>query len=268
MLPLETLTRIEKLVTEAAAPVVLETHKPALLIDGKVVDIEHLSEGRSRFRGQFSTSVLAEFAAYLRDHSGEATSDLFISPDKAIAIAYLNLGDANDPGHGDWKAQLSLKETAAYAAALMACGSRFTQREMAEWAEDWAGNLTALNGENQVPLSAAIAAIRNITIAAKKDVTNTDEDFGASRSALEQIEARGAGGMPTHFLLTTAPYTGFHSRDIKLRLSVITGDSPALKLRIVGKEQEQENILTEFKERLQEATREHVTTAVIGSFSP
>lgn len=266
MLPLETLTRIEKLVTEAAAPVVLETHKPALLIDGKVVDIEHLSEGRSRFRGQFSTSVLSEFAAYLRDHSGVA-SDLFISPDKAIAIAYLNLGDANDPGHGDWKAQLSLKETAAYAAALMACGSRFTQREMAEWAEDWAGNLTAFNGENQVPLSAAIAAIRNITIAAKKDVTNTDEDFGAKRSALEQIEARGAGGMPTHFLLTTVPYTGFTVRDIKLRLSVITGDSPALKLRIVGKEQQHEAILTEFKGRLQDATREHVTTAVIGSFS-
>lgn len=263
-LPLETLQRLEELVANGNEANHIGTDTPALLINGKIVDIEHLQEGRSRYRGRFSTSVMAEFAAYLRNKPG---AELFVSPEVARATAYLNLGTQDSPGHGDWAAVLTLKNTAAYQAAVNADGRNVTQRELAEWAEDWAACLTAVRDDESVNLGTAIAAIRNINIVAKKDVGHQDSNFGAKRSALEEIEAKGAGGLPTHFVITTPPHIGFAERAIKLRLSVITGDAPRLCLRIVAKEALQESIQIEFKERLLAAASEHVSHAVVGDFS-
>jgi uncharacterized protein YfdQ (DUF2303 family) len=65
--------------------------------------------------------------------------------------------------------------------------------------------------------SQALAAIREISIEAKKNVTSTDRDFGASKSSLEEIEARAKGGLPTHLLFSCTAYPGFKPRQFLLR---------------------------------------------------
>jgi len=232
---------------------------PAALIGDKIVSLEGLQGQRSRFRGTFATNVLAEFVTYVKAHPGGSG---FIDADNCTARVLHNLGDAKEPGHADWASVLRLKPTAAYAAIIAACKMPMDQKKLVEFIEDWAQNLDAEGG-----ITAALAAIRNVTIAQKKDVTHTDKDFGAKRSALEEIEAKADGGLPGYFLFRTEPYAGFASREFKLRLSVRTGDVPAFVLRIVAAEQVEESIATEFKTIL---LREIDTAATlcIGTFTP
>lgn len=261
---IETLKRIEELTLQANERHALDHHTPALILDDKVVSIEHLMEGRSRFRGALKTSVLAEFVAYLKRHAG---GEGFIDADNMTATAYLNLGTPDDPGHADWSASLNLKATAAYTALQQADGMARSQKQMAEWIEDWSAHLGAVKDGEDISINVALAAIREISIDAKKSVTSTDRDFGASKSSLEEIEARAKGGLPTHFQFRCTPYPGFASREFVLRLSVITGESPALKLRIVGKEQAEEDIAQEFKALLLEEIGD-AAELTIGTFRP
>jgi uncharacterized protein YfdQ (DUF2303 family) len=260
----ETINRIVELAIQSNKANVLAEHTPALVLDNKVVSIEHLQNGRSRFRGTMSTSVLSEYVAYVRRNAGGSG---FIDPKQVKATTFLNLGTEIEPGHADWRAVLQLDPTAAYAALLEIEGRPQSQRDLVEWIEDWSPQLAAVKDGDRIAITAALAAIREVTIESKKAATNTDRDFGASRSTLEEIEAKAKGGMPSHLLFQAVPYLGFQSREFRLRLSVITGDRPALVLRIVGKEQAQEDIAQEFKTKLLEEIGD-AATLTIGSFTP
>lgn len=260
-----TIEKIEKLVLEAAKANRLETQIPAILCDGNIFSLEQYEAGRSRFRGAFKTNALSEFSSYVKAHEG---GHGFIDAEAFRATVIHNLGDVRDPGHADWTSTLQLKPTAAYAAILAIDGKAQGQKQLVEWIEDWAAELTCTFGADGVTMGIAsgLAAIRNLTISAKSDVTHTDKDFGASRSALEQIEAKASGGIPTHLSFSCVPYIGFRDREFDLRLSVITGDKPMLTLRIVSKEATQENIALEFKSRLLEEIG-GAATMTIGTFT-
>ena len=255
-----TIDKIAALAVNADKAVQLSsTTIPTLIKGEKLISIEHLMSGRARFRGRFETSVLSEFAGYLKANQGGVG---YIGADSCTAKVYLNLGTQEKPGHGDWTASLKLEPTAAYAALRRADGVRFEQKQLVEWIEDWAALLDAEQG-----MPYAIASIRNLTISTSKDVTHTDKDFGASRSSLESIEAKSGAGIPSHLQFTCTPYLGFMQRTFKLRLSVITGDKPGLTLRIVGREQLDEDIAKEFKASLIENVGD-AATMTIGSFTP
>lgn len=257
----EAIKEISQLAIDAAGANRIDANTPAIVLGEKVVSLEHLQAARSRYRGEFKTSVLSEFAIYLKANAGGIG---FIDPKSCYAKTYLNLGTAETPGHADWTATLELEPTAAYAALLAVNGKQHSQKALVEWIEDWSGNL---RGTDNSPISNAVAAIRELTISAKSDVTHTDKDFGAKRSALEEIEAKSTARIPTHINFMCEPYLGFQQRDFILRLSIITGEKPALTLRIVSHEANVEDIAKEFKSALMEAvgTAAHM---VIGSFSP
>lgn len=261
-----TISKIESLALDASNANRLNTHVPAIIISNEIRTVEHLNAGRSRFRGKFSTTALTEFAGYVKGSPGGAG---FIDAKACTARVFLNLGTADDPGHGDWTASLALDPTAAYAAIKAVDGLRLSQKDLVAWIEDWSSFLSAKFGECSEPssINTALASIRQLTISAKSDVTHTDKDFGASRSALEEIEAKAAGGIPTHLIFACVPYAGFDRREFALRLSVITGEKPALVLRVVSKEAIEEDIAREFKSRLLEEIGD-AATMTIGSFTP
>lgn len=262
-----TIEKIESLVLAGAQP--LATPFPAMLIPNgvSIKSLECFQPLRNRFRGSFETSVLSEFAAYVRANPKKGAG--FIDDDIALAAkVFFNLGDAADPGHADWTATLNLQPTAAWAALMAIDGKRLSQRELAEWIEDWSDNMAALNSaDDAMHLSMAIAAIRNITISAKTEVGHSEKDFGAARTALEDIEAKSAGGLPKFLVFEAQPALGFQARTVRLRVAVITGEKPALTLRIVGKEALLEDMRREFRELV---LREIGDAAVmtIGSFNP
>lgn len=258
--------KIESLALAAAGANRIDADTPAVILGGNIKTLEHLQSGRSRFRGAFTTNALSEFAGYVKAHTG---GHGFIDADEFSARVFHNLGDTVEPGHADWTSTLTLEPTAAYAALQTIEGRALTQKQVVEWVEDWSSQLRAKFGaeSDAVSITQALAAIRNLTISAKSDVTHTDKDFGASRSALEEIEAKAQGGIPSHLLFTCEPYLGFSSREFALRLSVVTGDKPALTLRIVSKEAVAEDIAREFKSRLLEEIGD-AATMTIGNFTP
>lgn len=242
--------------------------KPAIFHNGQLVSLESLQEGRSRFRGHFSTPYLSEFVSYVDAHKG---GHGFIDSKACCANVFFNLGDNTNPGHADWTASLDLVETAAFAALRMVDGQQFDQKALVEWIEDWAACIRApMEGQPDAVTDVGIAlqAIRNLTITSLKESTHVDRDLGAKRSVLEDVEATSkASKIPPYLVYSAIPYQGFAPRDFRLRLSVLTGEKPRLVLRIVGREAIEEEIAQEFKTILLREIGD-AATMVIGSFNP
>ncbi|WP_046024007.1 YfdQ family protein, partial [Morganella morganii] len=210
---------------------------PAVILPGdfNVKSLEHLQEGRYRFRGAMDTTSIADFVKYSLQHGIEDGVSCFIDADEMAAKTIFNIGTIGDPGHADNTATVSLKKTSPFASLLNVNGRRQGQKELAEWLEDWRDNLMAFDAEgNVIDIKQAINAVRKITIEASRSADHEDRDFGASRSVMESVEAKSRDIMPAVFQFTCTPYDELSERAIKLRYSVLTGgDVPVLVLRIV-----------------------------------
>ena len=204
----------------------------------KLQSLEKLEKQRHRFRGALTTSSLADFVTYVKERAEKATHG-FVDKDNMSCRVIFNLGDSTLPGHGDDTATLRLEPTAAYAALQRIAGKNLTQKDLAEWMEDWREFLEAITPTDEVMnLVQAIAAVRNITIKASSERTNVEGNFNAQRSAMDQIEAASQDTLPASLIFSCAPYDGLPLRHFVLRLSVLTGEAkPILKPRWVAEEQ-------------------------------
>lgn len=264
----------------------LDTDTPTALVpnSAQVVNLEDYMTGRSRFRGVLSTSSLAEFCNYVTQRapgldvtsldgtqkvpSSTAVAQGFVDQDAMSCAVFFNLGDSANPGHADDRAVLKLKPTAAFKALSTIAGSTLTQKDLAEWMEDWAPYLRATVGEESMGIAAAIAAVRNITIKAASERTHQEGNFNASRSAMDRIEAESQDRLPDALHFAIVPYEGLIERSFTLRLSILTGgDKPALKPRWVGEEIQREEIAQEFKVALSTYLG-GAATLYLGSFNP
>jgi len=248
----------------------LPTFTPtAVLPEGaKVLDLEKYQAFRSRFRGTFSTHSLADFSTYVLDRAG-ASARGFIDQDLMSCTLLFNLGDPANPGHADDRAVLKLKATAGYTAAQQIAGNRLAQKDLSDWIEDWHQYLTPVDDAgNPIPVAKAIAAVRTITVKATSESETTVGDTSASRSAMDQIEARSKETLPTALLFNVVPFDGLTEQQINLRISVITsGPVPVLKLRWVGEEVQREAIAEEFKSVLDKQIGDAAKLS-IGAFNP
>lgn len=267
-----------------AASKLLPTHEPAIVNhkDYTVVSLEHLQPGRARFSGKFATSVPADFARYIRGHlkniesqAGEDGYIGFINKTGMSAALFFNRGTNANPGHCDDIAELALKATAPYKAALEICNRKLSQRDLSDWLEDWRdyaqGMVRRFEGDetyaDMLPLVRTIAAIRNVSIEAMANQSTALSDHSTQRSALEKIEARSTEVLPTHICFTCVPYEGLIQRPVYIRLNVLTSEkSPTFVLRIVNPEQLQEELADEFKDLL--TTQLPEIPMVVGSFTP
>jgi uncharacterized protein YfdQ (DUF2303 family) len=92
-------------------------------------------------------------------------------------------------------------------------------------------------------ISKSIAAVRTITIKAASESDHTVSETSASRSTLDQIEARSKETLPTSLLFNVIPFEGLTEQQINLRVTVITsGVQPTIKLRWLGEEVQREDI--------------------------
>lgn len=254
----------------AAAGKTLEAQTPIVVLPNEyqVVALEKWQAGRSRFRGIYSTHSLADFSAYVADRSIK-TAKGFIDQDQMTCILLFNLGDDKAPGHADDRAVLKLKPSAGYKAAQEIGGRAMSQKDLSDWIEDWHQYLTPVDAEGTaIPVAKAIAAVRTITVKATSESETSVGETSASRSAMDQIEARSKETLPTALLFSVIPFEGLTEQQIQLRISVITsGSQPVLKLRWLGEEVQREDIAQEFKTVLQQQIGANAALA-IGSFDP
>lgn len=221
-------------------------------------DFEPFFEARRRFRGTFLTKSVDSFVSYLEGTSG---ATCFIDQDRMAALSILDLGTEDAPGHCDHRAILTLDPTPIYAAVKEINGKPMDQRGLAEWMEDWKNFLSVDKG----PIRAAIAAVRCIDIKAKAEVTTTVGNMSETQSKFASVEATSRHTLPETISVMCKPYGCLGTRIVELMLSVITGDRPVLKLRIVGRGEMEEAIAQEFGELLASRLPEgHV--ALLGRF--
>jgi uncharacterized protein YfdQ (DUF2303 family) len=250
----------------------LPPHMVALPQTFKLVDLEQFLEHRTRYRGQFATASLADFATYVKAKSpAPGTAEGFVDADRLSAKVFFNLREAeNLPGHGDWNATLALRPTAAYTALCGIEGKQLTQRQLIDWLEDWNPNIVMVidDAGASMSLSAAVQAFRKLTIAARKDSTHTQGDRSAARTAMEEIEAKAQGAFPDRIRFACVPYLGLSDRTFELRVGVLTDhDDPRIVLRSVQKEAQVEAIAQEFKTVLEREIGSSASLTV-GAFAP
>lgn len=267
---------IGQLAIEAESANHLATDTPAVILraDQKVFSLEYLQPGRSRYRGAFATQNLQAFAEHVittvENNPSDGAAQGFIDTDKMAAAVFFNLGDAEHPGHGDHIAKLTLKPTAAYAALCKAAAGNLDQRTLHDFIEDWREQITVLYDgqprDNGIP--AALAAVRDISIEAARKVQHVERDFGATKSAMETVDAASSLTLPSGFTFRTVPYEGLQERTLRLRLGVNTGsDKPILILRVQQAEQTIEDIAKDFRDRLA-ALLGASSTLTLGTFTP
>lgn len=247
----------------------LETHTPTIALPDsvKLHSLEKFQFNRSRFRGALTTSSLNDFSGYVLTNA-DGNSSGFVDSDDMSCTVYFNLGDQDTPGHADFRATLNLKKTAAFIALERAASCKHSQKELSDFIEDWAPNLTALAADGTgIDLRRAAGAIRSITIEQARKSEHIVGDMSASRSAMDQIEAKSADGLPAELLFNVVPYEGLQPRTIQLRVAVLTGgDQPVLRLRWIGEAQLREDLAHEFKSVVAAEVGES-TTLTIGTFT-
>jgi uncharacterized protein YfdQ (DUF2303 family) len=261
-------------ITQANQPLDHTTGAVALPKDFELHNLERFESNRYRFRGQMATKSVIAFSQYATDNAQEDNS-CFIDAKSMCAKLIFNVGNQSAPGHCDHIAVVSLEKTAPYTAMLDIVNKRHSQKDIAEFIEDWRNYITAHSEEDEngdsktITLPRALHAIRKITIEATAKSESETRNFGASTSSMESIDVKGENLPPATLLFTCKPYAELPERQFALRLSVITDRTPLLILRCVREEEHAEEMASQFKELL---TKElgTVTPSVktyIGSFT-
>lgn len=235
---------------DAVALTLTGTGFVALPSDFKQHDLETFMPKRRRARGVMSTSAGPDFAQYVAAHAEEGAC-VFVDANEMQAVAVLNMGTPGNPGHTDNRAKLVLKRTAAYGALSAVVGHGVSQLKAAEFLEDWAEHIKCFNDEGHVAPHKAIAAIRKLSIETMRKLESSEQSLSASKSAFESIQATSADPIPTTIYFKCEPYHGLTEREFVLRLGVLTGgDKPTIILRVVKQELHDEEMATEFAERV------------------
>lgn len=241
----------------------------ALPDDFKLHDIEQFAALRRRARGTMSTNLVPDFAHYVGANA-EVGATVFVDAAKMTALAVLNLGTPDAPGHADNLARYAPQATAAYdALRKVATGQPLSQRTAAEFFEDWGTVVIGCFREDEsVPISlpAAIAAVRNITIEGLKKQGNSEQQLCAERSTFEKVAVSDADKMPTLIYFQCVPYIGLQSRMFVLRLGILAGDkAPSIVLRVKA-EQHAEEMAEELAGNVRQALQGKAPV-VIGTYS-
>lgn len=234
--------------------------------DFNTSDLEKFMPTRRRARGNMETSVVADFAKYVADHK-EAGAAIFVNQDLMAAVAVLNIGRPDAPGHADNRAKLTAKRTAAYKALReVANGTAWKQSTIAEFFEDWPGYLKFFNDAGEIPPAKAVAAVRKISIDELKKLGSEVAQLSESRSAFESVQATSVEPIPTTIYFACTPYADLIERTFVLRLSIQTGGSvPAIALRIVKQEEHDEEMAQELAVLVGHAVTE--LPVLIGTYS-
>lgn len=221
--------------------------------DAKLASLEPFMEIPLRMRQSFSTARIPDFVAYVKGSETDTTA-VYVAPDGSTAKAIIDHGTQSEPDWGSHTAVLNLEKTRAYAALETLCAKSRSQQDLIDYLEDWAkdGVVECLVNGNTVAASLAIAAVRKVEIKASASATHEQGDFNVSRSAIEEMDVRGATEkMPTHIVLMSPIYFGTEFRDIYCRIG-ITGDEgkPQFRLRIMKLESIQEEVAKEVETTL------------------
>ena len=215
--------------------------------DFRLKSLEQFAPVRFRPRGTMRTEQIAELKSFCDNHPIETPYEncAFVNQYGMQVQLILNYqNDKQAQGHCDFTALYAAKKTAAFAAleAFVKVGAQ-SQQATAEFLEDWLGQqglsisffpqMPNDEGTSQsIAPGAAIKAVRTIKIKSEGAQATTVGNLAAAKSTFESVAMDEAASFPAIWYWTCAPYVGFPERLFVVRLSLLTGDKPALKARV------------------------------------
>lgn len=221
-------------------------------------DIEKYQSVPNRFRRTFTTRRIDDFLAYVKGHASKDATAVFIAPDMDGVTAILNHGTSSEPEWGDDTAKLELRHEPEFAAFLGMTKRQHTQRELVTYLEDWLTttfvSAVDASGDIMQPRT-AVSAARRVTIKASAESNHEHGDMNASRSTLEQVEAKGtADQLPDTLSFFGPVYFDTEPRNVYARLGMVLNDkAPIFTLRIINWEQHVAQLALEVEQRVREA---------------
>jgi uncharacterized protein YfdQ (DUF2303 family) len=251
-----------------------------LVPDGyRLIPTESFQTNPERIRGQYHTSILKEFAAYLGT-VGDNFTTVFVDPDAMQAVARIDHGTQQTPGWGDHVAMLKLEPTPEYQGLLNTMRGTeplaMPQDALVDWVTDWAPALAFYTGDlvrdrdswQSYSLSATLQALRKLQVRAAKTLETGVTDISRSRSALEKAEV--TSDPPSVLCLSAQPYPELGPRDFFARLVYLPSDPITIKLRWAEMAVHRRSMAEEFAEQVRLAvTDENQAIDVrIGRFAP
>ena len=237
----------------------------------KLHDLERYQPQRRRMAGMFETRSIEPFAKYVAQHA-DAGATVFVDADNMAALAVLDLGTTEAPGHADNRAKLAPRKTAAYRALQGIAHTARSQKAMAEFFEDWNGIARmqffaedAPDGHGEeIPVRRAIAALRAVDIKVTNGMEGRVEQLSSSLSAFEQVKASSKDTLPATIYFTCQPYADLAERTFVLRLSVSAGEKgPTLILHVKNEERHIEEMAEELGELVADAVAAQATAHAI-----
>ena len=212
------------------------------LPNGTIIhDLEQFRDRPRRHRRHFVTDSVEDFVIYVNDnHAAEALADsptlVFVGHNSVKAIIGASTDD--NPMFEDHVAKLVIQNTPIYEAILdLTCKDLLTQRELTDWMTEWAEFIDCgINDDNgDIPVGQTIAAIRRMKITTEGKATHVQEDYNASRSAMEAVEVNAGETKIVGFKLLQPLYLGFDPVQITVRLTVLPDKDlgPRFKARIL-----------------------------------
>lgn len=232
-----------------------------------IESIEQFMFTRNQFRAKMETESIDDFIKYFKDYEGD---NCFINAENMAAKSIFDLGTTSEPEHCKHKASLSLKKTAAFKAVNRLSGNQFSQRELADWLEEWHDFVIPLEDNTEkkpMAMAMAIASIRKLTIESKQKSDHEERNFSTRKTAMSEIEAKSEDGLPGYFQFKCVPYDGLEERTFDIRIGIKTShETPYFSLRVMREESIAEELAKEFKEILTKNLPEDTST-YIGSLA-
>lgn len=263
-------------------------HVPAIItrFDEKVEKIDHLLLHRQRYRGAYSTRLAEGFVAYTKGMLGAQAPRVFVDDAKMQAVAFMNAGDVLQAGHCDHTATCTLRETALFTSLKLINGRKHTQKDLAEYLEDWhaywmapdTGNSNPIRqqtAENPYPdysgtsLPRAIQAIRSMKKVENAELTSKVVAMGGTLTGMAATQVTSEFAFPEMLVAHGQLYPDLPAQFVGVRLSVIwTDDEPKIVPRIVALEQLTEKLAALFVQRLTADLAGTNAIVMIGAFDP
>lgn len=253
-----------------------DTDVPTVALpDGvSIHSLEKYMDHPARFRATVKTKRMASFQEYMRTVDSGVC---FIDIDKWQAECVFDIGTTVTPGHCEHRATLVLDQTTEMREVERVNGDKdprgvpivFSQRELAEWLEDWGYTLSVESSDGEdVGLALACASVRGMTIEAMRRSEHEVHDFGESKSVMDKIDAKAKDKIPAKIHFRAKPFHGLTERCFTFRVAVLTGDDkPKFRLRCINEQQMMDFAADEFVEKVRDMVYGSNITVVEGSFA-
>lgn len=267
MISKDAIDRVVELIEAARGPRILEGSVRLIPPGAKIHDTEDARPFRNRYRGRFTTGSMSAFIAYVvsRVETRALTSikeslvKVFVAHDRLRASAVFNLGNEDNPGHGDDVAVLDLEKTPEYE-AICALPANLIQPVFVDWIRDWghmarfgtvATDAEGVETVTTIPAHRAIAAVRSVQVKQTTDTSHEVSDMAAKRTKLEEIEASSRSqALPTLIECGFRPAEDLRHVSVQLRVSLAGGEKPTFSIRPVGAAALREEIAKDFEASL------------------